>query len=136
MKSLKYFFAILCCSCSSYIIAQTTYKDVTIDRDHHDNTVVNVINYNKYPVKVKFQYIAGSKTASWVSYTERVGSYENNYTEVNAKETKQLYIGSKIYGLRLTYVDILQPSVGEKILEGVDAFVSGYEQGRRMSSGQ
>lgn len=134
MKSIKFIITILCCLCCSLLSAQTTYKNVTIDRDRKNVNQVVVTNENNYPVQVKFRYMVGSKNAEWKEYIDYNGSYANDYIEVDAKRSKTINLGNKIYGLNLTYVDILQPSVGEKILEGVGLFMSGVEEGKRQNT--
>ena len=106
MKSSKFFFTILCCLCFTFINAQTTYKGVTIDRDKSDNTRITIRNANDAAVKVKLQYKVGSRETSWIDY--------GGYIRVEKYSTETVRVGSKIYGLNLIYVDILnQEKVGE-----------------------
>lgn len=109
MKSIRYFFTVICCMSFGLMNAQTTYKGVTIDRDRNDVTCVVITNSNCYPVDIKFQYKIGSKTEAWRDF-----SYD--YLFLEAHEKKILSVGSKIFGLNLIYVDILKPSVGDQIL--------------------
>lgn len=102
------------CFCT-LINAQTTYKGVTIDRDHYDNTSIRVTNSNNYPVQIRLEYKVGSKDAEWRTYI--VDHKLNAHYEGILGS-----VGSKIYGLKLTYVDIEKPSVVEGVLNAfVDA---------------
>lgn len=108
--------------------AQTTYKDVTIDRDRDETSCVIVSNANDYPVRIGFEYKIGSRDAAWIVYPHS--------EEIPAKATKMKYadVGSKIYGLKLTYVDILQPSFLEKVAEGIDQFATGYYEAKQKAN--
>lgn len=107
--------------------AQTTYKNVTIDRDRDETSCVIVNNANDYPVQIHFQYKVGSQDAPWQDYP---------YGDEFPPRTKERYacVGEKIYGLKLTYVDILQPSTLEKIMDGVDAFATGYMEAKQKAN--
>lgn len=109
MKTFKFIITILSCMFCVSINAQTTYKGVTIDRDHQDNRCVVVKNANNYPVDIMFQYKIGSRNEAWRDFSD-------NYVYIEANQTKVFSVGSKIYGLNLIYVDILKPSIGEQIL--------------------
>ena len=124
MKNFKYIVTFLCSISCATINAQTTYKGVTIDRDSQDNRCVVVKNANSYPVDVKFQYKIGSRDEAWRDF-----SYDYLYLEAN--QTKVFSVGSKIYGLNLIYVDILKPSVGDKIL---NFFSVSTDNGQKSSS--
>lgn len=107
--------------------AQTTYKNVTIDRDRDNNTCVIVNNANDYPVLIGFEYKIGSRDAAWIVYPHA--------EEIPAKaKIRYAYVGSKIYGLKLTYVDILQPSFLEKVAEGIDQFATGYYEAKQKAN--
>jgi hypothetical protein len=124
MKSYKFIFTILFAFTCLFVNAQSTYKGVTIDRDSHDNTVFNAYNSNSYPVKIQIEYKIGSRDAEWRSFRN------GDYVELPAHSSEKYRIGSKIYALNLTYVDILQPGVGDYI----DAFVTGWEEGKKKKN--
>ncbi len=111
MKTSK-LFIILCLSvCFCAIVnAQSTYKGITIDRGNPDVDCIYVTNTNSYPCSISLEYKTGSKEASWrrFSVTENIPA--------NVQRRKLGSVGSKIYGLKLTYVDILQPNVIEKFI--------------------
>lgn len=123
MKSIKLFLTTLCCMCFINISAQTTYKGVTIDRDKTDNTCITIQNVNDAPVKVKLKYKIGSRETAWIDY--------GGYIEVEKYSTKKVSVGSKIYGLNLTYVDILY---GKQFIEDVGEFFSGGNSSGSSSS--
>lgn len=128
MKSLKFSSFILCCLCCSFVYAGgTTYKGVTIDRYYEDNKVIVVWNENAYPVQIKMQYKIGNRDTEWIDYSR-------DLIEIPANKKQLFPVGYKIYGLNLIYVDILQPSVGEKILEAGAAFFSGVEAERQKKA--
>ena len=118
MKTYKLLLTTLICSFYLSVNAQIppSYKGVTIDRDFSDNTCIIVKNTNRYPVKVRFRYKIGSKSAEWIDVEEYQGSYLNDYIYVEGFTDKKLYVGSKVYALDLWYVDIIQPSVLEKVV--------------------
>ena len=124
-----FIFTILFCLFCSFVNAQTDYKGVYLDRDRDNVKVAIVKNTNKYPVKVKFQYKIGSRDTEWITYINQHGSWYDDYIEIEPNKVMRCSVGSKIYGLNLIYVDILQPSVGEQILEGIGLFGSGVQKG-------
>lgn len=111
MKTSK-LFIILCLSvCFCAIVnAQSTYKGITIDRGNPDVDCIYVTNTNSYPCSISLEYKTGSKEAPW-----RTFSVTDNIP-ANVQHRKLGSVGSKIYGLKLTYVDILQPNVIEKFI--------------------
>ena len=109
MKSFKFIFTILCCLCCAFSNAQSTYKGVTIDRDHNDVTCIVVTNSNSYPVKIKMDYKIISRDTEWRPF--RYGEM----VEIPANEVRKFWVESKIYGLNLNYVDILKPSFLEQV---------------------
>lgn len=127
MKSVKIFFSVLFTLCCMLTNAQTTYKGVTIDRDKKDNTCVVVTNANNYPVKIKFEYKIGSRDTEWVPF--RYG----DLIEIPANEERKYWAPSKIYGLNLSYVDIIH-NIGQQILEAGAAFFSGVEEGKKQNA--
>ena len=114
MKSLKFIFIIVFGSCCLTANGQTTYKDVKLDRDASDKTAFVIKNFNDYPVEVKFQFKVGSRDTEWIDF------YGGNPITVDKHKTFSQSIGTKIYALKLTYVDILQPSFGEKAEQFID----------------
>ena len=130
MKKFKLILVILLSNCfyvATY--AQCEYKGITIERGSNVNTVI-VYNSNPYPCKFNFEYKIGSKESSWRDYRANFTNFE--YVEIPAKGERKLDLGSKIYALKLTYVHIEKPSVGEYI----DAFVGGYNEGKARQQNQ
>jgi hypothetical protein len=125
MKNIRLIFTILCILCCSVLTAQTTYKGVTIDRDKSDNTCITVKNSNKAPVKVKLQYKIGSRETNWIDYGG------GGYIRVEGYDTRTLSVGSKIYGLNLIYVDILN---GEQFFKDAGEFIGDLFSGSSSSS--
>lgn len=138
MKSFKLIFTILFCLFCLFLNAQTNYKGVYLDRDQSEKYLNAAIikNTNKYPVIVKFQYKVGSRDTEWINYINEHDGWYDDYIEIEAYGEEKCYVESKIYGLNLIYVDILQPSVGEKILEGIGLFGKGMqdEMNRRSAA--
>ena len=132
MKSFKFVFIILFCLYCTLLCAQTNYKGVYLDRDPSEKYLNAAIvkNTNNYPVIVKFQYKVGSRDTEWISYINEHDGWYDDYIEIEANGEEKCYVESKIFGLNLIYVDILQPSVGEKILDAVGAFGSGYQKAK------
>lgn len=111
MKTYKLFSVLLLSICCCVTInAQTTYKGITIDRGNPDVDCIYVDNSNSYPCSISLQYKVGSKEAAWKKFS----IYDN--IPPNVQHHKIGSVGSKIYGLKLTYVDILQPNVIEKVI--------------------
>lgn len=104
--------------------AQTTYKGITIDRGNPDVDCIYVTNTNSYPCSISLQYKTNSKDAPWRSY-----SFYDNIPE-NVKNYKIGSVGSKIFGLKLVSVDILQPTVIDKVM----TFVTGEDYSNQNSS--
>ena len=103
----------MCSMCCAIMIAQPpTYKGVTIDRDRDDNTCIVAKNSNSYPVEIRMQYKVGSRDTEWRDYS-------TGKVRIEANSTKRFYVSSKIYGLNLIYVDILQPSVIGQVFEAL-----------------
>lgn len=131
MKKYKYILAILL---SSYFCiatyAQTTYKNVTIDRKSDDVKKVIVRNDNPHPCLLNFEYKIGSKESSWRDYRADFNNFE--YVTIPAKKTIELSIYSKIYALKIVYVDIQKPTLGEYI----DAFAEGWVEGKQKAKQQ
>lgn len=129
MKNFKILFVLLCCLCCPSIIkAQTTYKNVTIDRDRDNNTYIVVRNDNSCSATIRMEYKIGSKDAEWREFTrweDRVEWTENPSSTIPANTTIRFMVFSKIYALKLTYVHL---SVGEYI----DAFVDGWNKGKEQ----
>ena len=125
MKSLKFIFTIFCCICCTFLSAQTTYKGVTIDRDYQDNKCVVVKNSNSYPVEIRFQYKVGSRDTEWRDFT-------TSTIHIEANSTERYYVNSKIYGLNLIYVDILQPSFLKQVVESLGGNQQQQEQNTRQ----
>ena len=122
MKSCKLIITMLCCLYCSFMNAQTTYKGVTIDRSHQDNRVIVVKNANNYPVNIKMQYKIGSRETDWIDFS-------HSYTRIEANATKEYSVGSKIYGLNLIYVDILQE--GARVGEFFKVLLTGNSEGKQ-----
>lgn len=121
MKNLKILFVLLCCFCSSIINAQTTYKNVTIDRDRDNNTYIVVRNDNSCSADIRMQYKIGSKDAEWREFTSwenRLEFTQNPTNTIPANTTVRFMVFSKIYALKLTYVHL---NIGEVIKECIDA---------------
>ena len=123
MKSYKILLAIMCSLCCSLVSAQTTYKNVTVDRDRSDVKSFNIINGNNCPVDVRVQYKVGSREAEWKSYFVD--------GQIGANETRLCPVGSKIYALKITYVHV---DCRDQIREGIDAFVSGWNEGKKQNA--
>jgi hypothetical protein len=137
----------------SQAFAQSSYKNVYIARGDRASdqcsscdwtkNCVYITNTNKYPVRVKFEYKLNSREAPWQSYIieEDVPYSERQELEINQTDIPyglwNYYLvacfGSEIKALRITYVDIVKPSAGQKILEGTDAFLRGYYNGSNQN---
>lgn len=127
MKKYKYILTFLLSSCfCSATYAQSEYKGVTIYRGDDVNTVV-VYNSNPYPCKFNFEYKVGSKESAWRDYRANFNNFE--YREIQAKADMTLDLRNKIYALKLTYVDIEKPTLGEYI----DAFAEGWVEGKQKA---
>lgn len=133
MKKYKYILAILlsCCFCIASS-AQSSYKGVTIDRGPAPSkvSVVIVINGNPYPCKFNFEYKIESKESHWRNYATDFNDYQE--TEIGAHESIELDLGEKIYGLKLTYVDIEKPTFWDYF----DAAATGWVEGKANSQQQ
>ena len=128
MNMSKFFsliFLSICFCVTTY--AQNTYKNVTIDRSSSDVKKVVVHNNNPYTCLLNFEYKIGSKDSSWRNYKVDFNNFEN--VEIPAKETIELSIYSKIYALKIVYVDIQRPTLGEYI----DAFAEGWVEGKQKA---
>ena len=128
MNMSKFFsliFLSICFCVTTY--AQTTYKNVTIDRKSSDVKKVVVYNNNPYPCLLNFEYKIGSKDSSWRNYKVDFNNFEN--VKIGAKDTIELSIYSKIYALKIVYVDIQRPTLGEYI----DAFAEGWVEGKQKA---
>lgn len=124
MKSIKLFFTVLLGFCFTMVYAESSYKNVTIDRDKYDNTCFTAQNFNSYPVKIQVEYKIGSRDAEWRDYQGGA------YIDIPANKTLKFPVGSKIFALKLTYVDILKPTVGEVI----DAVLFGTDGNNSQNS--
>lgn len=128
MKLTHFSISLICLFLCGMLNAQTTYKGVTLDRDKSDVKKFTLYNTNDYPVHVRVRYKIGSKESNWIDYDNG-----NDDIEVPARGEAVRCVGSKIYGLKLYFVDILQPSVGERIITGLGAIGKGviqYEQSK------
>lgn len=96
----------LCCLCCSLIQAQSTYNGVTITRSSDNVNVILVTNSNQNPVLISLKYALGSRqNPEW----RRLIYNGSEYIRIEAGErNKEFSVSSKIYGLDLDYVKILQ----------------------------
>ena len=132
MKTFKSLIILLFCTYCSIASAQTTYKRVTIDRDYYDNQVIVVRNDNSCAATIRMEYKVGSKEAEWKYFDQwdsgmPFDAHEGN--TIKANSTVKFNVYSKIYALKLTYVHL---EVGEVIKEGIDAFVEGWNEGKKQ----
>lgn len=128
MKSFKFIFTIFFSMFCVLINAQTTYKGVTIDRDRNDVKCIVVTNSNNYPVNIKMDYKIISRDTEWKPF--RYGEL----VHIPANETMRFWAESKIYGLNLNYVDILQPSVFEQVVKAIGG--NGEQQPQQQNDAQ
>ena len=140
MKSYKIFFTSLICLCCSLLNAQTTYKRVTIDRDHENNNVIVVRNDNSCAVEIAMEYKIGSRDAEWRSFDMwqtrqpiRNPKDREKGNRIEANETVRFRVPSKIYALKLTYVHL---NVGEYIEEWFDVLNDSRNQVKQNSNNQ
>lgn len=101
---------------------QSSYKGITIDRNKRDVTCIDVENSNAYPCQIRIQYKTGSKEAPWQDF------HVKDLIPANASRYTLGSVYSKIYGLRITYVDIIQPSALEKTLKFIETISTGAQQ--------
>lgn len=130
MKSYKFIFTILFALCCTFVHAQTSYKNVTIDRDSKDNTVIVVRNNNACSVDIRMEYKVGSKDAEWRYFDMWQNSQNwdrepNQGNTIKANTTEKFFVGEKIYALKLTYVHW---NAGEIFGECVDAMYNSRHQ--------
>lgn len=128
MKTFKSFITLLFCAYCCFANAQTTYKRVTIDRDHNNNQVIVVTNDNSCAATISMEYKVGSRDAEWKYFNNwELGEPREAHSgsTINAKSTVKFNVYDKIYALKLTYVHL---EVGEVIREGIDAFVDGWNK--------
>lgn len=128
MKSFKFIFTVLFSMFCVLINAQSTYKGVTIDRDRNDVKCIVVTNSNNYPVNIKMDYKIISRDTEWKPF--RYGEL----VHIPANETMRFWAESKIYGLNLNYVDILQPSVFEQVVKAIGG--NGEQQPQQQNDAQ
>lgn len=128
MKSLKFIFTIFSSMFCVLLNAQTTYKGVTIDRDRNDVKCIVVTNSNNYPVNIKMDYKIISRDTEWKPF--RYGEM----VHIPKNETMKFWVESKIYGLNLNYVDILQPSVLEQVVKAIGG--GGEQQPQQQNDAQ
>lgn len=133
MNRSKFFillFLNLCFCITMY--AQSEYKNVTIDRGPKPDKVDKVIvhNHNPYPCLLNFEYKIGSKESSWRNYMVDFNNFE--YVKIEANETRELSLYSKIYALRIIYVDIQKPT----LVECIDAIAEGWVEGKQKAQQQ
>lgn len=90
---------------------ETCYKGVCITRSTQDKNCVYIKNDNAYDVNVRIDYkLVSDRNAPWINYPGMI--------RVAPRETGSTCIGrGEIKALRVAYVEILKPSVGEEILK-------------------
>ena len=111
------------------INAQTSYKGITIDRNKDDVSCIDVKNSNSHPCYIEVEYKIGSKEGRWLSLAVR------NPIPPNSNYTLDC-VGSKIYGLKITYVEIQRPDVFQNLMKGLDSFSEGWVQEKREQEQQ
>ncbi len=127
MKTYKLFSIFLLCICfSTTINAQTTYKGIIIDRNKDDVKCIDIENTNKYPCYIVIQYKTGSKEAPWRDLL--IDKPIPPKTKM-----KPISVHSKIYGLKITYVDIDQPGIVGKIFKAIDEGAEGWVKGKQQA---
>lgn len=112
----------------SAVNAQSYYKGILIDRNERDARCFDIRNENNYPCQVKIQYKVGSREAAWRDFSF------NDLIPAGYEET--IPVGSRIYALRITYVDIIQPSLLEKAIQGFDKTAEDWVESKRRAEGQ
>lgn len=109
--NLFVFVALLCFFTISLYSQTDPFKGVILDRDKNKNNCIVANNSNAYPCKIMFEYKLGDRNNPWTS---------SSYMEIPANcRGYQVYCPSvyEIKGLKITYVDILKPTLGEKLNE-------------------
>ena len=112
----------------SAVNAQSYYKGIRIDRNERDVKSFDIRNDNNYPCQVEIQYKVGSREAAWRNFSF------NDLIPAGYEGT--IPVGSKIYALRITYVDIIQPSLLEKAIQGFDKTAEDWVESKRRAEGQ
>ncbi len=112
----------------SAVNAKSSYKGIVIDRNERDARCFDIRNENNYPCQVEIQYKVGSREAEWRNFSF------NDLIPAGYEGT--IPVGNRIYALRITYVDIIQPSLLEKAIQGFDKTAEDWVESKRRAEGQ
>ena len=103
-------------STSLFAENNTCYKGVCIKRGDTDKNCVYATNDNSYDAFIQFEYkVVSDRNAPWINYPGRIEVSPRGH--VGAIYTKLRCIDSEIKALRITYVDVRKPSVGEEVMK-------------------
>jgi hypothetical protein len=137
--------------CGQAFAQVSGYKNVYITRGDKDpdtcsscdwtKNCVYIMNANEYPVRVRVEYKLNSRDAPWQSYNIEEEIPYSERQELDSGQTEIPYgmreyqlidcFEGEIKALRITYVNIIKPSAGQKINKGINDFVEGYNNAKQ-----